>query len=164
MSARGFRPAIRTTMAEAGHRGERGAAAVEFGLVLLPLLFLVLGIIQYGVYFWSMNSGSNAVGDQVRRMAVGDCQTDAERKHFLSERLGSATTSSESAISTTVVYLNPDGTPATEAVVGGTVRLKATYDAPDFHFPLIPVPSSGRISRTFDARIEDLDPVTGGCS
>jgi Flp pilus assembly protein TadG len=137
---------------------------VEFGLVLLPLLYLVLGIIQYGVYFWSMNSGSNAVGDEVRRMAVGDCQTDAERKHFLYARLGSATTSAESAISTTVVYLQPDGTTASAPVIGGTVRLTGTYDAPNFHFPLIPVPGGGQVSRTFDARIEDLDATSGGCS
>jgi Flp pilus assembly protein TadG len=145
-------------------RGERGAAAVEFGLVLLPLLYLVLGIIQYGVYFWSMNSGSNAVGDEVRRMAVGDCQTATERKQFLHGRLGSATTSTVSAISTTVVYLNPDGSSAASAVIGGTVRLTGTYAAPNFHFPLIPVPSGGQVSRTFDARIEDLDATAGGCS
>ena len=132
--------------------------------MLLPLLFLVLGIIQYGVYFWSMNSGSNAVGDEVRRMAVGDCQTDLERKHFLSVRLGSATTSAESAITTTVVYYDLNGNEATTPVIGGTVRLTGTYDAPNFRFPLIPVPSGGQISRTFDARVEDLDAITGGCA
>ena len=103
----------------AARRGERGASAVEFGLVMLPLLYLVLGIIQYGVYFWSMNSGSNAVGDAVRRMAVGDCQTSLERKHFLHVRLGEATTSKESEISTTVVYLKPDGSTGTGLVIGG---------------------------------------------
>jgi Flp pilus assembly protein TadG len=137
---------------------------VEFGLVMLPLLFLVLGIVQYGVYFWSMNSGSNAVGDAVRRMSVGDCQTAAERQHFLRVRLGNATTSPESAIATTVVYLDPSGITTPSAQIGGTVRLTATYDAPDFHFPFIPVPGDGEISRTFDARIEDLDATAGGCS
>ena len=143
---------------------ERGASAVEFGLVLLPLLYLVLGIIQYGVYFWSMNSGSNAVGDAVRRMSVGDCQSSTELKHFLATRLGDATTSSESSIDTTIVYLNADGSTASAAVIGGTVRLTATYNAPNFRFPFIPVPSGGSVSRTFDARIEDLDATTGGCS
>lgn len=152
------------TRSRAVPRGERGASAVEFGLVMLPLLFLVLGIIQYGVYFWSMNSGSNATGDAVRRMAVGDCQTSSERKHFLHTRLAEATTSTESQIVTTVVYLNPDGSTATAAVIGGTVRLTATYNAPDFHFPFIPVPHDGSVSRTFDARMEDLDATTGGCS
>jgi Flp pilus assembly protein TadG len=148
----------------AARRGEHGASAVEFGLVLLPLLFIVLGIIQYGVYFWSVNSGSNAVGDAVRRMSVGDCQTSAERKHFLHERLGSATTSSESAITTTVTYLKEDGTAASGLVVGGTVRLSATYEAPYFHFPFIPVPHNGSVTRTFDARVENDEAVAGGCS
>jgi Flp pilus assembly protein TadG len=145
-------------------RDEHGAAAVEFGLVLLPLLYLVLGIIQYGVYFWSMNSGSNAVGDAVRRMSVGDCQSASERQHFLYDRLGQATTSSESQISTTVDYLKQDGNAASAAEIGGTVRLTATYNAPNFHFPFIPVPNGGSVTRTFDARIESTEAHTGGCS
>jgi Flp pilus assembly protein TadG len=145
-------------------RDEHGAAAVEFGLVLLPLLYLVLGIIQYGVYFWSMNSGSNAVGDAVRRMSVGDCQAASERQHFLYDRLGQATTSSESQISTTVDYFAPDGNAGTAAEIGGTVRLTATYDAPNFHFPFIPVPNGGSVTRTFDARVESTEAHTGGCS
>lgn len=132
--------------------------------MLLPLLFLLLGIIQYGVYFWSMNAGSNAVGDAVRRMSVGDCQTAAERQQFLHAKLGSATTSTAAQITTNVVYLAEDGTPAAAPEVFGTVRLTATYNAPYFHFPFIPLPDGGVVSRTFDARIEDLDPVTGGCS
>ena len=41
-------------------------------------LVLVFGVIQYGLYFWSMQAGTAAVGEAVRRMTVGDCQTDAQ--------------------------------------------------------------------------------------
>ena len=53
-------------------RGERGAAAVEFALIVPILLLLVLGMIQYGLYFWSAQGGSSAAREAARRAAVGD--------------------------------------------------------------------------------------------
>jgi len=55
-------------------RDTRGAAAVEFAFVMLPMLYLVFGVIQYGLYFYARESGTQAVGDAVRRLSVGDCQ------------------------------------------------------------------------------------------
>lgn len=138
---------------------------VEFALVMPILLLLVLGIIQYGVYFWSMNTGSNAVGDAVRRLSVGDCQSSTELKALLANRLGSATTTSESNLGVTVTYLDGSGGSTTApGEVGGNVRLTLVYSAPDFNFPLIPVPSNGSVTRAFDARVEDTSATTGGCS
>ena len=59
-------------------RDERGASAVEFGLVLIPMLYLIFGVIQYGWYFYAMQAGSSAVGDAARRIAVGNCQTTSQ--------------------------------------------------------------------------------------
>ena len=56
------------------------------------LLLLVFGIIQYGLYFWSMQAGTSAVGEAVRRMTVGDCQTACEMQTLMENRLGSAST------------------------------------------------------------------------
>ncbi len=58
-------------------------------------IFLVLafGVIQYGLYFWSMQAGTAAVGDAARRMSVGDCQTEAQVETYLASKLGAARTS-----------------------------------------------------------------------
>jgi len=53
-------------------RGERGASAVEFGL-LAPVLFLLLfGIIDYGIWFADSISARQAVRDSARRAVVED--------------------------------------------------------------------------------------------
>ena len=59
----------------AGHAGLRpssdirGVAAVEFALILLPLLLMVLGIIDGGRMLWTQNSLQYAV-EQAARCAV----------------------------------------------------------------------------------------------
>lgn len=55
----------------ADRRTERGAAAVEFALVLIPLLIVVGGIINFGVAFANQISLDNAVR-QAARAAVVD--------------------------------------------------------------------------------------------
>ena len=148
-------------------RDERGASAVEFGLVLIPMLYLIFGVIQYGWYFYAMQAGSSAVGDAARRIAVGNCQTTSEVQGVIFNHLGAATTaSSSSGIATTITYGKADGSgPASSpGEIGGSVTVTATFPTMDMHFPLIPVPGSGQITRTNVARIEDLDSTQGTCS
>ncbi|RZS68638.1 TadE-like protein [Agromyces ramosus] len=49
---------------------ERGAAAVEFALVLLPLVLLVFGICEFGWIFNQQVSLSNAARESARYYAV----------------------------------------------------------------------------------------------
>jgi len=130
------------------------------------MLYLVFGLIQYGWYFYAMQSGSSAVGDAARRVAVGNCQTVGEVQTLLKNNLGAATTaSSASGITTTVVYTAADGSPApAPGEIGGSVTVTATFPTLNMHFPFIPVPDSGTITRTNVARIEDLDSSQGTCS
>jgi Flp pilus assembly protein TadG len=51
---------------------KRGAAAVEFGLVLIPLSLILLGIIDYGWAFLQAAQVSNAAREGARAAAVGD--------------------------------------------------------------------------------------------
>ena len=51
-------------------RGERGAAAVEFALVLLPLCLILLGIIEFGWIFNQQISLSNAAREAARYYVV----------------------------------------------------------------------------------------------
>lgn len=147
-------------------RDEGGASAVEFALVLIPLLWLIFGLIQYGWYFYAMQSGSSAVGDAARRMAVGNCQTVAQVQTLLKNHLGAATTASTSgAISTTVTYTKADGTSTSApGEVGGAVTVTATFPTLNMHFPLIPIPNNGSVTRTNVARIEDTNSSQGTCS
>ena len=147
-------------------RDEGGAAAVEFALVLIPMLYLVFGIIQYGWYFYAMQSGSSAVGNAARRAAVGNCQTVAQVQSMLRTNLGPATTAStDSAITTTLTYTKADGTSTTApGEIGGSVTVTATFPTLNMHFPFIQVPNGGDVTRTNVARIEDTDPSQGTCS
>jgi len=130
------------------------------------MLWLVFGIIQYGWYFYAMQAGSSAVGDAARRVAVGNCQTVAQVQTMLKNHLGAATTaSSGSGITTTVTYTKADGSAATSpGEIGGSVTVKATYPTMNMHFPFIPIPGGGTITRENVARIEDLSSTQGTCS
>ena len=147
-------------------RDEGGAAAVEFALVLIPLLYLVFGLVQYGWYFYAMQSGSSAVGDAARRIAVGNCQTVGEVQTLIHDHLGAATTaSSASQIVTTITYTKADGSSASApGEIGGSVTVSAKFPTLNMHFPFIPVPDDGNVTRTNVTRIEDLDSSQGTCS
>src|SRR5687768_5644922 len=56
-------------------RTESGAVALEFALVVPIFLLLVLGTIQFGIYFWAAQGGSTAAREAARRAAVGDFPT-----------------------------------------------------------------------------------------
>jgi Flp pilus assembly protein TadG len=64
----------------AGAHGNRfgadisGAAAVEFGMILWPLMLLVVGIMDGGRMLWTQNSLQYAV-EQAARYAVTSCTT-----------------------------------------------------------------------------------------
>lgn len=57
--------------------GERGAAAIEFALVLPILLLLILGIFEFGRVFSIQVSLSNAAREGARVMAIQDDQAAA---------------------------------------------------------------------------------------
>jgi Flp pilus assembly protein TadG len=56
---------------------ERGATAVEFAFVIGPFLFLLLGIISVGFYFFVMFSLENAVESASRVIRTGQAQTSS---------------------------------------------------------------------------------------
>ena len=150
---------------ERRRRGERGAAALEFAFVVPIFLILVFGVIQFGLYFYSMQSGTSAVGEATRRMTVGDCQSTGSLQTMLFNRLGSATTAQSGAgITVTPGYTKADGTTAMAAPgeIGGTVKLTVTYPSLDMDFPLIPTPNNGVVTRSATARIEDVTASTAG--
>jgi Flp pilus assembly protein TadG len=61
-------------------RGERGASAVEFALLLPFLLLLVGGIIDLGRLFYTQNIVVNSAREGARMMALGYTQTQANTR------------------------------------------------------------------------------------
>lgn len=150
-------------------RDEGGAAAVEFALVMLPLLWILFGLIQYGWYFYAMQTGTSAVGDAVRKVTVGDCQSDADLQTFITNRLGAAKSGS-TAVSVTRTYkklnaagdaFEDDSAPGT---IGGKVTIEVTFQTLNMHFPLIPVPNGGQVERQSTGRMEDTEASGVPCS
>jgi Flp pilus assembly protein TadG len=138
-------------------RAERGAAAVEFALVMPLLLVLIFGLIQYGLYFYSAQTGSNTVNVAARQLTVGNCDTTAELDALVDDRLGAA------AVGTPTVtreYFDTDGTTslgsaATAAKIGGSVTVVITFDTINLNFPFVPFLDDPKVSRTVTARVED---------
>jgi Flp pilus assembly protein TadG len=148
-------------------RGHRGAVAVEFALVVPLFLWLVFGLIQYGMYFYAMQAGTSAVGEVARRMTVGDCQTAGEVQGAVYSRLGAATTASNASGVTVVTrtYTKTDGSTVVSAPgeIGGKLTLTVTFPTLDMNFPFVPTPNNGNVTRSATARIEDITAMTGGC-
>ncbi len=139
-------------------RTESGAAAVEFALILVPFLVMIFGLIQYGIYYYSAQTGSHTANAAVRQLSVGNCQDANTLKSYVEQELGAAAKSGTTVVSTT--YQNVDGsTPAApqsqNVTVGGNVKLTLTFESINLHFPLLPFVKDARVSRTADARVED---------
>jgi Flp pilus assembly protein TadG len=138
---------------------DRGAAAVEFALVLVPLLVIIFGLIQYGLYFYSAQTGSNTVNAAVRQLAVGNCQNSTDLQNYVDNQLGASSTDTDASVSPD--FFTPASPPVsvgnkvTDAAVGGTVKLTIEFHSLNMHFPLVPFLSDARVTRTAEARVED---------
>lgn len=114
-----------TSSTHRGRRRERGAAVVEFALVLPLLLMLVIGAIDWGWYFYLREVVTNAAREGARAGSVsavgGTDASDAAR--------GAASTylSNLSLTGGTVNVTTPDVTVG--ATVTHTVRVVVTYTA-----------------------------------
>jgi Flp pilus assembly protein TadG len=69
---------VRQSKAASGfRRDERGTAAVEFAFVAPVLIFIIMGILGYGGYFWMSHSVQQLANDAARAAIAG--QTSTER-------------------------------------------------------------------------------------
>ena len=140
-----------------GRRGQEGAAAVEFALIVTPLILLFFGIVQFGMYLYSSQTGSNTVNAAVRQLSVGNGQGSGALQTYVDGQLGAAKTGSATI---TTVWKNADGsTPASpqaaKVTVGGTVTLTITFPTLNLNLPLIPFMSNPQVTRTVKARVEE---------
>lgn len=128
-------------------RNERGATAVEFALVALPFMVLVIGMIQYGWFFYVSQTTGGAASNVVRQLQVGDCWTGTQARDLARNQapmLTSLTKKHKGIIVTTL--------PAT-AEAGDDIEVTLTADAKIVG--LVPLPDGGTVQKTVQARLED---------
>ena len=148
-------------------RTENGAAAVEFALVMLPLVVLLFGAIQYGLYFWAMQGGSDIARSMARASAVGDAtvSTCADFRSDVRSQVNGLTGSGATA---TITRSFVDAqSPADGLTVGDKVRVEVRFKSADMHFPFVPFLHDGLVTSTAEARVDyvpDPDNPQQACS
>lgn len=130
---------------------------MEFALVLIPLMIILFGLIQYGLYFWSSQAGSNTINAAARQLSVGNCADIGDLEAYVDGQLGSASTG---AAGVNREYFDTDGatslgSDASNAVIGGTVSLEVTFDTVNLNFPFVPFLDDPKVTREVVARVED---------
>ncbi|MBA2445434.1 MAG: pilus assembly protein [Nocardioidaceae bacterium] len=141
---------------------DNGAATVEFALIASLVLFpLLVGMLQYSLYFWSLQSGSHAAREAARQAAVGSL-TCTQFRDLVSANAQGETASSVVAART--FYADTTMATSGPAVVGGVVKVNVTFDSIDLNFPALPFVPDGRVSEQGVARVENVTPNSVACS
>ena len=133
-------------------RDDGGAAAVEFALVacfvLVPLL---MGLLQYGWYFYVSSTTSHAASSVARRLEVGDCWTGTAANTYVSNQMPAPQTTSPTVTKT----------PSTlSGAVVGTTQIQVTVTAQAKIIGFLPMPDGGAVTRTVTAQLEDTSEDT----
>jgi Flp pilus assembly protein TadG len=134
-------------------RSESGASALEFGLIVGTILIpLLLGVVQYGWYFYVSQTTGAAATHVARRMAVGDCWGTNQALNFVKSEVASNPNQTTFAIA--VSPPAPTATTNTTAVIGAT-QMTVTVTADGDLIGFIPMPNNGTITRSVKTMIED---------
>ena len=140
----------------------RGQSLVEFALVLIPLLTLILGVVQFGLIFNSYVTMTNAAREGARtgtiyvydRLLSPEQNDTARNAAIRASVVGSmnllAKTSPQFADGDlTITYARPTAVPDSDARKGQTVTVRVTYHQ-ELIIPLIaellPKDTNGRLA------------------
>ncbi len=105
-------------------RGERGASAVEFGLIVPILLILVLGIVEFGHAFQVQGTLSAAAREGARAMALRNDQAQAK------DAVQAAAAALNPGVSDAQISISPAACPT--GVTTQNVTLTIDYPMPLF--------------------------------
>ena len=138
---------------------QRGAAAVEFALMVLPLFMLLLGIVQTGFWMWAKQAGAAAALEGARAAAVSpDCTNFGT---FVQGRVGTAAASwSGSGRGVVRSVVAAAGNTSGTTKVGDTVTVQLKFQ-PVGAQALIPMWPD--VQETATARIENIPSTAGAC-
>lgn len=138
---------------------QRGAAAVEFALLVPLLLLVVFGTIQYGLYFWAMQGGSDIARDAARLSAVGAEADCASFSQSVTDQVESLNGHGES-VSVRRTYIDA---PPTGINVGDTVEVEVVFRSVDLGLPLLPFVEHGTVRSHVAARVEHVPAPPETC-
>jgi Flp pilus assembly protein TadG len=128
-------------------RDDRGAAAVEFGLVAILFFTLVFGIIQFGFWLWAWEQSAHAAREAARYAAVyPTCP-------------GTIETKGEEALDGAPVTASNVDVGVAPANVGDPITVTVTADVIDIGF----LPSlTPTINKQATSRVENI-PAAAVC-
>lgn len=131
-------------------RADRGAAVVEFALVVPLVLVLLLGVLEYAWQYWARETAAAAAREAARRLIVGTdpaCTVEAARSF--------ASGPDVSGDGPEVTYSYDTGTAARGALVTVTVTMHS------LDVGLVPIPDGGVVVETATNRVENVpaDPL-----
>ena len=136
-----------------GRRRDTGAAAVEFALISVILFTLIFGTIQYGLYFWSLQSGAQAAREAARQAAVG---AELDCDEFTDAILDNAQGETGAVLAKRTFYTDSQASMPGAAVIGGSVRVHVEFHTIDLGLPLVPFINNGQVSEDAVARVENV--------
>ena len=142
-------------------RTERGAAAVEFALVMPILLILVFGLIQYGLYFWAVQGGADAARTGARLSAVGNPTACAAFRTEVGDQV--ARFAEETPVITRA-YSDEAGNPAGPVKIGDRVEITVAFKSIDMNFPFVPFINDGWVTETAEARVDYVPSQPEECA
>lgn len=129
-------------------RSEQGTSAVEFALISIPFILLVIGMIQYGWYFYVSQTTGGAASNVVRQLQVGNCWTGTQAADLAKKQ------------SPMVTGVTTDPTSLAGHSPGDQISVTVTADARIVG--LLPMPGDGVITKTVYAQLQNTD--NGTCS
>jgi Flp pilus assembly protein TadG len=131
---------------------------VEFALVVPILLLLVFGIIQYGLYFWAMQGGSDIARSAARMSAVGDPPLCSDFQAQVGDEIDSLTGTSSTAT------ITRDYSSVSDVEVGDTVVVEVKFDSFDLQLPFLPFVDDGLVTSTAESRVDFVPSQPEECS
>ena len=111
---------------------------------MIPFFVMVIGLIEYGWYFYVAQNTSGAASTVTRKLAVGDCWASGAAQTYAKKQ--------SAQIQTTTV--SPGSMPA----VGTSFTVTVTANAKIMTF--LPVPNGGTITRVVTSQLEDDKATT----
>lgn len=132
---------------------------------MVPLLLLVVfGTIQYGLYFWAMQGGSDITRSAARLASVSDPVDCAGFQDAVNAQVtGFAASQGDVQVSRT--YAKGPGNSGPAVQVGDLVTVSVGFDSTDLGLGgFLPFIEDGRVSQTAQARVDYVVGTPGACA